>query len=393
MNSGGQRAHPSHGDAPGPTTSGCAADSRRPAEPGCTDGVRYAGAARPGCGDELATFLLPPAAYSSPSWYDSEQRTLFSTTWPLAGHDSELSSPDRRLSVLTGEGRFVVGRRVDGQLWAARSPNPRTDRLAAKQDDHSLDHRPVEARRDGAVACWEGLVWLNPAPQARPLEEWLRGVDAQLNGYELSRLAFAGRSRLEGRFNWKLFVENHIDVLHLWYLHAQTLPGAHQHFEWSLVGPHWVSYEPLEEGARRKPRFDRPISHVQGTRGPEGIGAHLLFPNIVFTTGRDSVQLTTLRPTSPESCELDTLTLCEPGAIPTATGEELRRRVPGGVLDEDMTACEGMQSAIRSSQLAVGPLARGHELPITVFHRQVLAHLAGSEAAPLRDDAASCPVS
>ncbi|HEY1733849.1 MAG TPA: RHO alpha subunit C-terminal catalytic domain-containing protein, partial [Acidimicrobiales bacterium] len=102
------------------------------------------------------------------------------------------------------------------------------------------------------------------------------------------------------------------------------------------------------------------------------IGAHLLFPNIIFTTGRDSMQFTTLRPTGPGRCELDSLVLCEPGATSTTEGEGLRRRVPGGVLDEDLSACEGMQANVHSSRFVVGPLAQRHEQPITLFHRALL---------------------
>ena len=48
--------------------------------------------------------------------------------------------------------------------------------------------------------------------------------------------------------NWKLFVENHIDVYHLWYLHALSLADfEHRRFEHRAVGPHWVSYEPRRE--------------------------------------------------------------------------------------------------------------------------------------------------
>ena len=50
---------------------------------------------------------------------------------------------------------------------------------------------------------------------------------------------------IPARCNWKLFVENHIDVYHLWYLHAESLADfEHRRFEHKAVGPHWVSYEP-----------------------------------------------------------------------------------------------------------------------------------------------------
>lgn len=311
---------------------------------------------------EPDSYLLQPSAYFSRSWHDAEQATIFSHTWHLVGHSSELTG-DRRLSVVTGAGRYLLGSRPDGSLWGRRSSCPASDRYPEAE--------PGEMDRP-AVAVWEDLVWLNPDPDATPLDSWLAGVLDMVNGYRPSALALGGRSKIPAAFNWKLFVENHIDVLHLWYLHANTLPGAHRLFEWDFVGPHWVSYEPLLPNTERPRRFSEPLSHVAGGRGPEGIGAHLLFPNVVFTTGRDSVQLTTMRPTGPESCELDTIVLCEPGARPIDEHEALRHRVPGGVLDQDLTACEGMQAVIRSSRFSVGPIARDHERPITRFQTELL---------------------
>jgi hypothetical protein len=42
---------------------------------------------------------------------------------------------------------------------------------------------------------------------------------------------------------------------------------------------------------------------------------------------------------------------------------------------EDITACEGIQAAVRSTRFRVGPLAQNHERPITLFHERLLAEL------------------
>lgn len=318
------------------------------------------------------SYLLPPEAYLSGEWYRAEQELLFGRTWHLAGHLSELDTGHieavhKRLVVRAGRTRIAVERLEDGRLVAFQ--NPWLELGGRPVDGDEADLPPAR------VETWENLVWVNPDLDGPPIEDWVGEFARGIEGYRPGLLELAGRAQIEARFNWKLFIENHIDVLHLWYLHAGTLPSDHQQFEWRNCGPHWVSYEPLKPDADRKPRFTKPISHVEGTRGPLGIGAHLIFPNIVFTTGRDLVNLTTVRPLAPDRCLFDSLTLREPGAEWTKEGQGFRKRIVGSVMDEDLTACEGMQALMRSSRFAVGPLAGRHEEPIMRFHQSLLSYL------------------
>lgn len=313
--------------------------------------------------DSAPHYLLPREAYLSEEWYRMEADRLFGKTWHLAGHVSELSEEHQRLVVRAGSSRISVERGPDGGFVASHNPWL------------ELAGRPVAGLAPAAVQVWEDLVWVHPDPDASSLGDWVAEFAESIEGYRPSLLHFAGRSSMDGRFNWKLFVENHIDVLHLWYLHANTLPGDHPKFEWRNCGPHWVSYEPLKPNAERPPRFDRPISHVEGTRGAAGIGAHLIFPNIVLVTGRDSMTFTVVRPLAADHCVFESLHFCEPGATFTGSGEALRKRVIGSVMDEDLTACEGMQALMRSSRFAVGPLARRHEAPIMALHEALLDYL------------------
>lgn len=317
--------------------------------------------------DSRTRYLLPPEAYLNEEWYRREQELLFGRTWHLAGHLSELDAEEKRLVVRAGRSRIIVERRDGGDLRAFH--DPWLELGGRPIDPEATDLPPAK------VGVWENLVWVTADVEAPPLEEWLGDFGNAIEGFRPGLLQLAGRSSIDARFNWKLFIENHIDVLHLWYLHANTLPSQHHKFEWHNYGPHWVSYEPLKPNADRPPWFTKPISHVAGSRGPLGIGADLIFPNIVFGTGKYSVNLTTVRPLAPDRCVFESVTLCEPGAEPTRSGEMPRRRVIGGVMDEDLTACEGMQALMRSSRFAVGPLASRHEKPIMNFHRTVLSYL------------------
>ncbi len=41
-------------------------------------------------------------------------------------------------------------------------------------------------------------------------------------------------------------------------------------------------------------------------------------------------------------------------------------------INEDIWACEAIQSGLRSSRFAVGPMAESHERPITAFQQHLL---------------------
>jgi len=115
--------------------------------------------------------------------------------------------------------------------------------------DVDLGHLGLVA---ASVAEWGGMVFASASPGA-DFTDWLEGFTESLGSYRPERLHEVAHVQFEARCNWKLFVENHVDVYHLWYLHARSLAAYdHERFEWSQVGPHWVSYEPGRHGVERK---------------------------------------------------------------------------------------------------------------------------------------------
>ena len=108
------------------------------------------------------------------------------------------------------------------------------------------------------LGTWSGLVFVNPDPAAVPFADWLGDLPAHMGPFDTSRLTEARRLRIPVASNWKLYIENHVDVLHLWYLHDETL-GMYDHtgFLHRQVGPHWVSEERLRPGTDR-PRGPAP---------------------------------------------------------------------------------------------------------------------------------------
>lgn len=325
---------------------------------------------------------------------------LFANAWHLVSTSDEITEPGDFVTVDAGTDPLVVVRGLDGSLRAFHDFCPhrgikileaqgnartgivcpyhfwnfaldgtlRTVPQANEFDLTALEHCSLVP---ASVGEWGGLVFANGDPAA-DFDTWLGAFPDHIGSYRPEQLQEVVRVQFDARCNWKLFVENHVDVYHLWYLHARSLGGYdHHRFEWNAIGPHWVSYEPAKDGIERKrPHVgSAPIAGLTD-RDRIGIGAHMLFPNTLFATESEFFMSYVARPLAPEQTVIDVRIRAEPEA-----DVEMLVAAAKEFMLEDVAACEGIQKTVRSSRFRVGPLAQNHERPIMLFHEQLLAHL------------------
>jgi choline monooxygenase len=348
-------------------------------------------------------FLLAPRAYFGDEWYAREQEMLFARAWHLVGSADELATAGDFVTIDAGRDPLVVVRGLDGVLRAFHdfcphrgiklledTGNTRTGIVCPYHSwnfalDGTLRNVPQSDEFDpvalegcglvpASVGEWGGMVFANGASDA-DFTAWLESFPERIGSYRPERLHEVVRVQFDARCNWKLFVENHVDVYHLWYLHARSL-GAydHQQFEWAAIGPHWVSYEPGKQGVeRRRPHVgSTPIAGLDD-RDRAGIGAHMLFPNTLFATESEFFMSYVAKPLAPDRSVIDVRIRAESGA-----DVEMLVAAAKEFMLEDVYACEGIQATVRSTHFRVGPLAQNHERPITLFHEQLLRVLAAS---------------
>ena len=345
-------------------------------------------------------FLLAPDAYFGDDWYEREQEMLFARTWHLAAATDELAEPGDFVTIDAGHDPLVVVRGLDNELRAFHdfcphrgikllvdSGNTRTGIVCPYHSwnfalDGTLRNVPQPEEFDpvaledcglvaASVAEWGGMVFVNGAPDA-DFAAYLQGFPEHIGSYRPEQLREVVRVQFDARCNWKLFVENHVDVYHLWYLHARSLSAYdHQQFEWDALGPHWVSYEPAKAGVeRRRPHVgSTPIAGLD-ERDKVGIGAHMLFPNTLFATESEFFMSYVAKPLAPDRSVIDVRIRAEPSA-----DVEMLVAAAKEFMLEDVSACEGIQATVRSSRFRVGPLAQNHERPITLFHESLIAAL------------------
>jgi len=350
-------------------------------------------------------YKLPPEAYFDPGWYAREQRELFGRTWNLVGHHTDLPGPGTFLTVEVAGTPAMVVRGADGTLTAFANICRHRGMTVLQGDDgggtgtcgttlrcgyHGWEWDTggtlvrIPQRRSQfpdldtdeyglhpfAVAEWGGFIFVHPRPQeAGSFVEWLDEFPALTGEFPFLDLVEIKRIRTPLKCNWKLYIENHIDWLHLWYLHDDSL-GMYDHRNGVVeeAGLHWASTEMMRPG-RDRPASDG-LAPIPGMPTDEmsRLRANLIFPNVPFVTTGTQINSYQVIPTGPETSLLDLRVFGVPGGVLT---DEAVADQMGVLVGEDGAVCERMQEAVRSPLYAVGPLALVHEAPIMSFHHRV----------------------
>jgi choline monooxygenase len=352
------------------------------------------------------TYRLPPEAYYDQVWFEHERRDLFGKTWNLVGHESDLREPGDFITATVGHDPVVVVRGEDGVLrgflnvcrhrgmviacasagncgeslrcgyhgWEF-SLQGALERVPQRKTQFPDLDSDALGLHDVAVGTWGGFVFVHPDPAAGSgFDEWLGDFPERMGKYPWADLVEIGRAVVPLACNWKLYIENHIDWLHLWYLHQDSLKQyEHHEAEYDTSGLHWYSAEQLRAGeSRYAPAGVFPIAGVSEAERST-LRANLIFPNVPIACMGNIVQTYAVVPTGPETCELDIRSYGAPGSIIT---ESTRQDTYLILRDEDGVACEQMQVAMHSPRFEVGPLAVDHENPIADFHQNLLMFLA-----------------
>jgi choline monooxygenase len=358
--------------------------------------------------DEPTTtsYLLPPKAYTSQEWFDREQRELFDRCWGFVGMTDDLPEIGDYMAVQVGTHPIIVVRGLDGELRAFHnlcrhrgmvmlegSGNVRTGISCLYHHwNYALDgglRRVPQLDRFGGMSMSDwglmpaglgvsaGMVFVHAEPEAESFESWIGDFQERTGNFRPDLLEQGVRVTYDFDANWKLFAENHIDVLHLWYLHARTLSEYdHAASNWQECGRHWVFYEPPRNGKVIPPGLDSSgmgtIAHISSDW--YGSGAHLVFPNLTMASGATFWMTYQVIPLAANKSRIDMRVRVMPGTDPAlvqAFADEGRQLFEG----EDIKACELMQRALSSPKFTVGPLARSHEDPILVFQRNILDYV------------------
>jgi Rieske 2Fe-2S family protein len=350
-------------------------------------------------------YLLPPEAYIATDWFEHEQRQVFTDRWALVASVDQFTALGDYVTAVVGTAPIVVlydGERLaafhnlcrhrgmvllDGEGTVCTTVNcfyhqwryglDGTLRLVPQRKDQFPDLDPAAwGLLPAALDVWEGMVFVHPDPSADPLRIAMQGVIEMLGSHRPGLLRQVAFRRLEAACNWKLFVENHVDVYHLWHLHSTSLAEFdHTRFEHRQIGANWASYEPLKEGGVEHggpATRAKAITHLD-ERDRRGLGAHLVFPNLMIASAAEFFATYVAIPLAPDRTVVEL-------RIRAESSDDVDELTDAALsfIYEDIKACEAVQRGVRSPAFRVGPLAAEHEQPIENFHRSVLNCVPGT---------------
>ncbi len=374
--------------------------------------------------------LLPVEAYTSQDWFDREMREIFSKTWRYAGFIEDVSEPGQFIAVQAGLNNIFVIMGRDRRLRAfhnicrhrgtqlIRAVGKTQKALTCPYHDWTYDLEgnlisvPDEHEEYGKVdkSClglkpakvdiWKSMIFVHPDPDAPSIAEWFGPVEPHIGPHvpeELIEYEDLNTS-YEIKANWKVVVENYIDVYHLSHLHSNTLQMYdHKSAEFHWEGPHYMFWEPpvaeFLEDQDSKLTAPRVIP-----KDMNGAWVPMLFPGIGLAASEDGWNIFIVEPLGPEltrvhnrgrvshSSEWEftkqsmksssfwaTFGITGKYEANDAMGED-DPMVAGDFTGEDIYACEQQQKSLHSPYFEAGPAANG-ESPVIEHQKVVLQWL------------------
>ncbi|MEM7535553.1 MAG: aromatic ring-hydroxylating dioxygenase subunit alpha, partial [Chloroflexota bacterium] len=190
---------------------------------------------------------LPVEAYTSQAWFDQEQELIFSTVWQYAGFAEDITEPGQFISVQAGLNNIFIVMGRDRRLRAfhnicrhrgtqlLRAVGKTQRAITCPYHDWTYDLEgnlisiPEEEKefpnidksclglKPASVDRWRGMLWVHPDPGAGSIMGWFGEVEPYLGPHQVDNLVEypEAKTTKDIQANWKIVVENYIDVYHL----------------------------------------------------------------------------------------------------------------------------------------------------------------------------------
>jgi choline monooxygenase len=327
---------------------------------------------------------LSPEFYTCPDWHALERRRIFRKEWICIGRSSDFPNAGDYQALEIDEAPIIVVRRRNGELGAMSAVCMHRMALIAQGEGcakgftcpyhgwtYDLDGRlmtaprmPTEFERQGRVLPqvrideWNGFVYVNLDANARPLTERLRPLTELLAPYHMERMRTLVRKRHTWRTNWKVLVENFLEVYHINVTHPQTLVPYSPASGLRILprGDGFQFYEQRMPPSPEPVSLDPRIAIANEDMDEDGrqlayVGC--VFPTHLFSVTWDSVFWLSLQPRGTDEIDID-VGLAGPFDLPP--GERPDPEHPNlywitlidMINEEDRTRVEAVQRGARS---------------------------------------------
>jgi choline monooxygenase len=347
--------------------------------------------------DIARAWTLPAYLYTDAAIFSAEKEKIFSRTWQVVGHASQVKTPgDYFTTELIGE-PLVFVRGLDGRLRGfynvcRHRAGPPAEGCGSRKvfrcgyhgwtyglDGALLSATEIEGvegfrAEDFALAPvrteeWFNLIFANLDPEARPLREALGELPAQVE-----KFPFAGMKRFERRTydmkcNWKTYVDNYLEGYHLPSVH----PGLNRELDYNAyvvephAGPDDRGYVRQFSPIRGAQPGDATPRRYQEARENLTTDYFWIFPNWMLNCYPDNVSLNIVLPVDAErSLAIFEWYLPEEDhATPAAKASV---EFSDQIQIEDVGICEVVQKNLRSRSYSRGRYSVQQEKGVHAFH-------------------------
>jgi phenylpropionate dioxygenase-like ring-hydroxylating dioxygenase large terminal subunit len=347
-----------------------------------------------------AAKTLPWSWYTDPAVLELEHARVFGRFWQYVGRTDEVGEPGSYSATRAGRVPVVLVRdrervlraflnvcRHRGSIVCSGSGKRETLQCPYHAWTYGLDgallSAPRSAREGGIdrdelglvqlrLETWGPFVFVNPDPDAPPLEEFLEDIPDRIAdaGVDVDTLAFHSRADREYEANWKICVENYLECYHC--------PVAHPGFSAVIdVSPDNYLLETHRwRTAQIGPTRPEPRGAYDPTGEVERGQFHFLFPNTALNVnpGHPNLSIGPIVPIGPERTYRFLDYFFDPAADQRWIDEYMAFDTQVGI--EDTMLVENVQAGVRSGLIEHGRLMPESERLVSHFQSLVLEALA-----------------
>ena len=339
-------------------------------------------------GDVSTAATLPPELYTAAEVHDFERDALFAKEWLCVGRAELVSEPGDWFTVTLHSEPIIVVRDKGGEIRAMSavcqhramqvcegSGNSTTFKCPYHHWIYGLDGRLLGApamertadfdKGDNGLPAlqveeWQGFVFVNLDPSAPPLAPTLRRYEPYLEHYDLADAVCPGTFTLENLpWNWKVMFENFNDGYHANRLHQfvqDFCPSNLSAFPepWtddSNVIFRTAGYTHIDGGFNATHRSIMPIFPRLTDEERSRSTFALIPPTLCFGTAPDQCFFFLVRPTGPETIDVEIGYIFHPSALDDPLFEQKLTLSDAGVqvfVQQDQDATAKVQRGLRS---------------------------------------------
>ncbi|MGH1376955.1 MAG: aromatic ring-hydroxylating oxygenase subunit alpha [Alphaproteobacteria bacterium] len=372
--------------------------------------------------------LLPVDAYTSQEWFDHEQQMIFSRTWQFAGFVEDIKEAGDYITVQAGLNNIFIIMGKDGELRAfhnmCRHRGTQLLRAAGKggkaitcpyhdwtynfmgdlvavpeqKEEFANIDKKCHGLKPASVGIWRGMLFVHPEPNAMPVQQWFAPIEPHLGPHKVEELVeYPDTSTTdEIKANWKIVVENYIDVYHLSHLHSGTLSMYnHKKAEYGFHGPHYAFREPLSESYAKDINKNVPYPLIV-PKDQLSTWVPMLFPGLGLGESECTWSTFHIIPLAPNLTRVETRTRLKDTSSWEFTKQgwsaakfwkgKIRGKyntsqnaddpmTSGDFMIEDIYACEQQQKSLQSPYFETGPASSKGEQPILEHQKLILEWL------------------